>query len=259
MVQCHRFIFRSVDITQLSKGAIPMYNPWNATCLLSNLPIQAGQRCVGFLIAKGNEDGSTSFPDERYLPFSPPIFGGYNGYGSLDCPEDNYNFFSSLKNWFFFGDETLEAFLSSASKKDGVIITSKQWGHRQVTLHLVLVTYHFFDVAMSDPYINERIELFREEQSSFREMNLGQSIAFIRSGARFISSDVLNLIADGVDFGLTAGFTEILRMMRKQWCPTSGFGNQCSIEYGLVSQLYESFAHEADELFVVDAIRQGRR
>ena len=61
---------------------------WNATCFISNLPIRAGEPCVGFLIAATGKIGIACYPDDRYRPITPPIEGVYDDYGGLELSSE---------------------------------------------------------------------------------------------------------------------------------------------------------------------------
>lgn len=63
---------------------------WNATCGLSNLPIQAGDDVLLFVLAESNESrrnqygGGFSCPNGRYKPVGLPVHGQYNDYGGIE-------------------------------------------------------------------------------------------------------------------------------------------------------------------------------
>lgn len=59
---------------------------WNATCLLSNLPIHFGEKILAIPIAETYypHNGDYAYPDSVYLPFMPPVYGRYNGYGAVE-------------------------------------------------------------------------------------------------------------------------------------------------------------------------------
>jgi len=79
---------------------------WNATCMISKLPILYGEECVAFLIAKTIGKPTSGSPTGKWRPISPPIFGKYADYGCLD----------SVKN----GDPLITAFNSHHSFSVGI-------------------------------------------------------------------------------------------------------------------------------------------
>lgn len=76
---------------------------WNATCGLSNLPIQTGDDVLLFVLAEsnlGSHDkfgGGFSYPNGRYRPIGLPVHGEYNDYGGIENVSKNgYRMFNFL-------------------------------------------------------------------------------------------------------------------------------------------------------------------
>lgn len=59
---------------------------WNATCTLSNLPIHSGEKILAIPIAETHypHNGNYPYPDSIYSPIMPPLYGSYDGYGSIE-------------------------------------------------------------------------------------------------------------------------------------------------------------------------------
>lgn len=62
---------------------------WNETCMLTHLPILAGERTVAVLIAQHEIHNSNCHPDGVFQPISLPIAGDYDDYGGLENIERN--------------------------------------------------------------------------------------------------------------------------------------------------------------------------
>lgn len=73
---------------------------WNATCILSNLPIHSGEKILAIPIAETHypHNGNYSYPDSIYMPIMPPLYGRYDGYGSI---EDCDSLTEEVVEWFF--------------------------------------------------------------------------------------------------------------------------------------------------------------
>lgn len=60
---------------------------YNQTCGLTQLPISSGQKVVAFILEKTYEMDhatGTSYPTDLWAPFSLPLYGEYDDYGSLE-------------------------------------------------------------------------------------------------------------------------------------------------------------------------------
>lgn len=61
---------------------------WNATCGLSNLPIQQGDEILFFVLSnnftEGELGGGFSYATDRYVPVGLPVHGQYNDYGGIE-------------------------------------------------------------------------------------------------------------------------------------------------------------------------------
>ena len=78
---------------------------WNGTCMVSNLPIMAGEPVVGFIIVYSSfEDeknfSGTCYPEDRARPISLPIYGVYDDYGSIEEIDPNTLSSKHLLNMF---------------------------------------------------------------------------------------------------------------------------------------------------------------
>lgn len=92
---------------------------WNATCGLSNLPIQAGDDVLLFVLAESKLSsrdrfgGGFSYPNGRYRPIGLPVHGQYNDYGGIEnVTENGHRMFEFLTNDRLFkytpqGDENI--------------------------------------------------------------------------------------------------------------------------------------------------------
>lgn len=57
---------------------------WNATCMLSNLPIYGGDPVACVLIAQREARMDPCYGDHVFAPIAPPVFGYYDEYGGLE-------------------------------------------------------------------------------------------------------------------------------------------------------------------------------
>lgn len=62
---------------------------FDATCMVSNLPIRRGVRTALFFLQQQYEDGQGAMADQLYRPFSGPIVGSYNDYGFVEKLDSN--------------------------------------------------------------------------------------------------------------------------------------------------------------------------
>ena len=65
---------------------------WNETCMLTHLPIVAGDCVVAFIIMQRPSVDDTSRCDSIFSPVSLPIFGTYDGYGHVKCLSTDESF-----------------------------------------------------------------------------------------------------------------------------------------------------------------------
>ena len=74
---------------------------WNGTCLVSNLPIYAGDEVVFFILKRKHDvqtvDGGHYYADDLYEPLLYPIVGEYDDYGCIENVEED---FSLIEEYF---------------------------------------------------------------------------------------------------------------------------------------------------------------
>ena len=81
---------------------------WNETCLISQLPILAGEDAYMFILAPTiavDIEGPMCYPDDRYVPIGFPICGKYDDYGGLEEVKSNpilENFFQSFDKLMYY-------------------------------------------------------------------------------------------------------------------------------------------------------------
>ena len=72
---------------------------WNETCMVTHLPIFAGDRVVSMIVARTQEEyGMMCYSDSLFQPVGLPFAGEYDDYGSvenIECPEFVRNYILS--------------------------------------------------------------------------------------------------------------------------------------------------------------------
>lgn len=68
---------------------------WLGTCMVSNLPIHDSEKVKVFILEKskygGKHSGAITYPIDEYVPLSLPLNAKYNGYGSVEKVEEDFN------------------------------------------------------------------------------------------------------------------------------------------------------------------------
>jgi len=235
---------------------------WNTTCMLTRLPIQAGEKVAGVLLVKKGEPRVTSLPNEVWTPASPILFGEYDGYGSMEPFEsdaanwtDLQGMYQALRNSgelsFYDGKHRMDAtpciedLLHAASygenlrfawcKSDGFPMN----GTVSTTVTLAIMKKSFFDFAIASS--KDLVDFYAADLKS--EM---PSWGGAFSTPHSVLKKLLKLGGDVASVMVLNGF---LTRMRMQWEPTSGAGNTDSITSEQQVEFYEAMAKEARLLY----------
>lgn len=81
---------------------------WNETCMVSNLPIRAGDRIVAIpIIESSDKNPRGTYSAAYWAPFLPFVRGEYDDYGSIENTDD-YVFEQVAKKFLPEGDELLD-------------------------------------------------------------------------------------------------------------------------------------------------------
>lgn len=255
---------------------------WNATCFISNLPILAGEPCVGFLITATGKMGVTSYPDERYRPITPPIEGTYDDYGGLSfSPEqDTGELHGALCRIEWLKNKELDHPIVTDSmtelfsfSQDEKIVVSIQ-NQRLSLVVPVLMKRCFYEYAL-DAFGKDNVQrgkLLHQKYSNtnkricqmlcdrepvsmlFKRLNKQEieqreALYDFLSFRRLPHPIVVQLIRTGIDFTGMAAVDRLLDNMRRQWVPTSGAGSQRELDTKLQLGFYQKMYELAEEMY----------
>ena len=237
---------------------------WNETCMATNLPIVVGEPCVGFLITRYHAEGKTSYPDERYRPISPPIFGLYDDYGCLDDIENAdelFNAFSAVNAFEGEPYKNMDEIVRAAERGNLSLKHEYNVGYDGV-VHFVLVKRKFFKMAIemnqkTVDHMKQSLEALKIVKSKLNDPSTENEVrkltrAILRSTSTFGSTHpfIGMLQEQMVDFSGTAALGIFLNSIRKEWAPTTGAGSQRSIEDDRIVKFYEAVAEEAKGIYL---------
>jgi hypothetical protein len=126
---------------------------WNGTCGISNLPINAGDEVVAFLIGfySYNDNPSKSgycYINDIATPLTLPIYGRYDDYGGIEDVEDTY-VLEVMRRQFNLPDGTnVLEWINDRVERDEVTVEwnlFKDQEPRKVGVGLWMVHRHIFD------------------------------------------------------------------------------------------------------------------
>ncbi|KKL64329.1 hypothetical protein LCGC14_2166140 [marine sediment metagenome] len=119
---------------------------WNGTCLISNLPIMAGEPVVGYTLEyfsyKDEKDYSGScYPNAKANPFGLPIYGTYDDYGGIESVDDNSLAVKYLLH--LFGETDSEELLRDIERDNRTRSSTRM--DEECGVGLVMINRHIVD------------------------------------------------------------------------------------------------------------------
>lgn len=236
---------------------------WQETDMLTNLPIDYGERVAAVLIAQENAPMRTSYPNETWTPISPLIYGTYDDYGRVN------GYDKSTERLF------LDVF-REAEKKDLRLMEKGEGGEETTFLDpgsslkdiievaadgkLFLRTHKACRVALvlMKPNYVERCKTFpaaKYVHQTFADMEAIQTECAAKLRALQVTFDphhpMLKLFYKaGADIATIFCINIALHTLRSAWRPTSGVGSQTGIECQEVVDWYQSIAEDANNTYM---------
>lgn len=255
---------------------------WNATCFISNLPIMAGEPCVGFLITSTGNMGNTSYPDDRYRPITPPIEGIYDDYGGIELsPEqDTGELYRALCGIDWIWNKDLDHPIVTGSLTELVRLALDEKlvvnirPQRPSLIVPVLMKKYFCEYAM-EAFKSDIVQRGHSLHQKYAKTNHRLCQAFIDLGSEshefkrlnqqameereslydFLSFNrlphpiVIQLIRSGIDFTGMAAVNKLLDTLRLQWIPPSGAGSQRELDTKFQLGFYQKMYDLAQEMY----------
>lgn len=233
---------------------------WNASCMLTRLPIHAREPVAGILLVQKAAPRATSMPNEIWTPVSPILTGVYDDYGSIEPNGDNWDSlrsrYQSLTNagkiQFYDGHDPLAEVPSIPELLDitacdpclrlswsGYMSQTPMRDSMPQQVTLVLMKQKFYEQALN----------FSRDLMEFYQKDLIEPMP--TWGGAFSSPHpiVKMLHKAGEDFVSVMALNGFLTRMRMQWGPQSGAGNSNTIMSEHQVNFYEAVAEEARLLY----------
>lgn len=227
---------------------------WNATCMMSNLPIEEGESCVGFLIASRGRARTTTYATEKYIPITPALFGRYDGYGGLDSKIGADELIMGKLEKFGCRPETPTDGQKGTLSDDSLVIPRSQLCFSRapgqesalMPVSLVLIREVFFNLALK--HHEGDLTRWQQAQRAFAKGeckdDLFQSLLYGYSPDGMIPLCVQEIMKEGIDFSGTVAVTRELGLLRREWAPASGAGSQRGVGRRVLA-FYEAMLDEA--------------
>lgn len=126
---------------------------WNETCMISHLPIKAGEDVVAFVIAYTNwKEGSNAsgvcYSTDVASPFGLPIFGKYDDYGGVEDIDHNQLGARYLTHKFGKKPEGIQELLNTIAR-DNLTVVSPQTG-KTAGAGQVMILRSIYDTLLAD-------------------------------------------------------------------------------------------------------------
>lgn len=121
---------------------------WNGTCLISNLPIKAGEKVVAFIIEYASYDqlySGTCYPWDYARPISLPIYAEYDDYGGIEKFDEDSLAIKHLLHLFNTGD--IVKLIDNIERDRQTVISTKV--QKEVGVGLVMIHQDIFDKLVS--------------------------------------------------------------------------------------------------------------
>lgn len=251
---------------------------WNATCMVTNLPILAGDPVVAqIIVAEPFSDplksaADSNYPHDRFVPVGWPLRAKYNDYGYIDDIEQSVYADDTLD---YLRKHLIERPLGENKYHDHEVTKDKlswnsldRWFHGKRVLLTNPISFGGKEYAkqrsvglvMIHASVYKAMAAYREDWRPYDpEEAIREALTMPRDrGLDFIARDKLrrytrehemnspfDLIDNGADPGETtrrlaemAHFDIALNLSRRQWIPTSGAGAQ-SEEWDLFRRIAE--------------------
>ena len=145
---------------------------WNATCMLSHLPIFSGEETYAFLIARMPHEGRNWYASSRWTPVA-MFTGKYDDYGGLDDIKNERSHLELLQKFGFdiksFSEWPLYDFEAEEVSIDGKVIPVSIIMTRKDITDEMLQAFkeHYPDYEKNIRYFHEQFLSCREELLAF--------------------------------------------------------------------------------------------
>lgn len=225
---------------------------WSETCLVSNLPINAGDPVVAFLIAHdhyrgdGKDFSGTCYATDKAIPINLPIKADYNDYGSIEKFDENSLAVSHVKTMFKKRDFGT---ILERIRDDALYVKSYRYGQRDVGVGLVMIHEDIYNavvqkISKDDKELQKKdIENRIKWLLNLKEGPIRQTEHYIMPG--HLSYDTRGGVDELVEIIYTSDkdknkimedavdslseriiFNNSLQLLRKTWVPSCGKGSQ---------------------------------
>lgn len=261
---------------------------WRETCMLTDLPIDYGDRTAAVILAQAGNPKRTSYPHEVWKPILPLIIGEYNDYGSVEyvANEDilvdilrkaNDTGFARLvdsdNQTPIMGAGTELKDIVDAIERGNVSLLFLDTGIAQ-RLTLAHMKPDYVERCTEFPYSDMIRSRFREadEEYADRVRSTEYALALMdpieREKAKLLFNVTLTKrlpdrtayvlyhpmlefsYANGGDVVTLFLVDNALNRLRRTWRPTSGCGNQDGIEHAEIAAWYEAVYNDAKTMFI---------
>jgi len=261
-----------------TKGAKIM-GCWIETDMLTNLPINYGERVAAVLIAQKQDPMRTSYPHQTWQPISPLIYGDYDDYGRIKDYDKNIErivldaFKDARKGGvqlverdsdgagvaFLKPDTTLGEIIAAAASNTLFLRTYKA---ERVALALLKPDYiercrtfrsaadihrMFTNIEAQHVKLHKNAENATNESDSTKALRL---LTFSLADTFDLHNIMLDIFyAVGADVETVFCVNAALNTLRSVWRPTSNAGSQTGIECQEVVDWYQAVADDAKAMY----------
>lgn len=262
---------------------------WRETCMLTDLPIDYGDRTAVVILAQAGDPKRTSYPHEVWKPILPLIIGDYDDYGGIEYitnesaimdilhKADNTGFArlvdSDDQTPIILGAETEPKDIVDAIERRNVSLLFPNTGMAQ-RLTLAHMKPDYVERCTEFPYSDDIRSRFREADEEYAsrvrstEYALAPMDPIERKKAKLLFDATLTKrLPDRTAYGLYHPMLEFsyanggdvvtlffvdnaLNRLRRTWHPTSGCGSQNGIEHAEIAAWYEAVYDDAKVMFI---------
>ena len=216
---------------------------WNETCGLTNLPIFYGEKTCAVIIEELRPYNKSCLSAENWCPIGPAIWGNYSGYGYIEDIHD---------------EEEVKNFYRHVMEKNGAKFVDKSmnacmFDHLDIFFRYVQEgeiycihdgTIHHLQVVL---FSKDAVERAKKNPDLMFYKTMKPEDIFCTYGMR--SKLLRTFYNAGADLTDVVTIDLALRKLRRNWCPTSGYGSQNSIETEWLADWYKAVAEKARALY----------
>lgn len=223
---------------------------WNESCMLTDLPIDSGEKIGTVLIAKISNENRHTDPHDVWTPISPILYGKYDDYGGIRDIQPMKTPYMTAIAAMDAGRIHPVGFYNSQEKR---VIYDQ--------LSDLLSDAERGNVFLNAPGTNGKT-IFQPVSIAHMKQN------FVQMALEFPEAKEMSILPDtlpafsmrhpflrlcnqcGIDITEVYRLDIALQMLRRSWQPVSGCGSQTMIERQEVVEWYKAVSQEANYIYL---------